>query len=121
MWLFLFVILEFTRISVKGEDGGDFFKSREYINPGIAGPWVKSAEGSVWPMPKKMDYTGNAFYVVEMNEFEFKMASEATKGCDIITSAVRRFNKRFFPKSKNIPYFNETVRSHFIIEKFTEI
>ena len=115
MWLFLFVLLEFFRLSVKGEEGGDYFKTRQYINPGIPGPWVKSTEGSVWPMPKKMDYIGNAFYIIEKNQFEFKMANEDTEKCDIIVLAVSRFRKRFFPKSKNIAFFNETVSLKSII------
>ena len=95
---------------VNGQDGGgDYFKTRQYINPGMPGPWIKAAQGSVWPKPKNIHFNGENFYIFNMKHFRFHLANDAAKICDIITSAMKRYKKRIFPKTKSVADFDESV------------
>ena len=62
------VILDAHSSFVKGESGGDFFKTRTFINPGRPGPWIYASRGEVWPKPQVMRNAGKNFSIIQPGE-----------------------------------------------------
>ena len=60
---------------VNGESGGDFFKSRTFINPGRPGPWIYASRGQVWPKPQMMRNAGKNFSILHPDETLFQVSN----------------------------------------------
>lgn len=69
----IFFILVLVVSLVSGDSGGDFFKTRTFINPGRPGPWIQATRGQVWPKPQMINNRGKNYSVIHPGEFIFKV------------------------------------------------
>lgn len=91
---FVAVVVAVLDKGVTGDSGGDFFKTRTFINPGRPGPWIYASRGEVWPKPQMMNNRGKNFSMIHPGEFVFQVSS--TQFSIISMHIIKLLNNQLF-------------------------